>query len=188
MSIADILAIPPGLALDEAIHKYAFGLTGRAPAYSTSDADGITLLDKLPLYVARIDPPRDASRPWIAGTMSHDPTRQIEYTTLRVAAATRMAALCKATLLVVFKPAPAVRVAPAAPAPQPTAARRKRGRPAKVTAATATNSEETPTPGPQNPVVFGIRKTRLDPMPVRRPIIPEPETTAATIAGRAPKA
>jgi hypothetical protein len=115
MTNNEILALTTGPELDRAVNIYVFNDTGKtAPAFSTSDADGMKLLDKLPLFVARVDPAHpnlDHSRPWIAGTLTWEPTVKGDVTSLRVAAPTRLTALCKAALLFTLRPAKAGRAA-----------------------------------------------------------------------------
>jgi hypothetical protein len=108
MTSAEILALPPGPELDKAVHLFVFSNDGKARYYSTKDADGIRLLDKLPLFVARIPdnhPNYEASRPFCAGTLIHNPDVKGDMTALRVTASTRLVALCKAALIVVLRPA-----------------------------------------------------------------------------------
>lgn len=108
MTPQQILALTPGPELDKAVSIYCFNSpAGKRPAYSTDDAAGMKLLDRFPLFVARVDdghPARDPSRPFVAGTLAHEPSIRGDVTTLRVSAPTRMTALCKAALLFSLRP------------------------------------------------------------------------------------
>lgn len=119
MTPQDALALTPGPELDQAVNLHVFNSAAKAPAFSTSDVEGIRLLDKLPLFVARVNPSHphfDTARPWIAGTLAFDAATKGDVTTLRVASATRLAAICKAALLVTLQPAVITRAAPTSPA------------------------------------------------------------------------
>ncbi len=126
MNSAEIIALPSGKPLDEAVHSYVFNNTGPVLPYSTSDEAGIELLDRLPLFIGRVSPahPRfDPQRAWVAGTLTHDPNFKGDITSLRVTASARMVALCKAALIFTLKPAAAPAGSQrAAPAPQPPSA------------------------------------------------------------------
>lgn len=104
MTAQEILALN-GPALDNAVHVYVMGAKGEPAPYSTDDAVGMKLLDRLPLYVGRIDskhPELKAERPWQAGILVHEPTVKGDVTRLRVTAPTRLAAICKAALIFVL--------------------------------------------------------------------------------------
>lgn len=114
MNPDDILALTPGPQLDAAVHTHIFNRKGKPAAYSTRSTDAITLIDRLPLFVARVDPahPRfDAARPFIAGTLAHEPSVKGDVTLLRVSAATLSVALTKAALLYTFREVKAPRPA-----------------------------------------------------------------------------
>lgn len=102
-----ILSLQPGHELDKAVHAVVFANDGRLFKYSTTDSCAAKLLDRLPLFVGRVDPTHakfDINRPWVAGTLAHDPATKGDLTVLRVTSATRMGALCKAALLLVLHP------------------------------------------------------------------------------------
>lgn len=104
MNIPDIIALQPGPALDSAVHLHVFAQKDSpAPLYSFNDAAAITILDRLPLYVGRVEPTSDPARPWSAGILAHDPAGKMDYTALRVLAPTKAVALCKAALLHMFR-------------------------------------------------------------------------------------
>ena len=118
MNPQDILALPPGPALDAAIHQFLFGGVGPVVAYSTDDREGAKIFDRMALFVGRVDsgPKYNAGRPWIAGVFAYENSVNGYVTRLSVTAPTRLIALCKAALLVLFQPAKSDRVAsPAAP-------------------------------------------------------------------------
>lgn len=114
MTADEILALTPGEQLDQAIHTYVFGGSGPLMKYSTNDADGARIMDKLPLFVGRIEGGAryNPVRPWIAGVMSSDGAANAYVTRLTVAAPTRLIALSKAALLVIFQPAKSNQGAP----------------------------------------------------------------------------
>lgn len=115
MTHENILALQPGPELDQAVHVAVFGGIGKLAPYSTKDSAGLKVLDRLPLFIGRVDPshPRfDASRPWVSGTLTHNAEIKGDMTALRVTAPTRGVALCKAALLVLLRPARAERPAP----------------------------------------------------------------------------
>lgn len=208
MTHTEILALTPGPDLDQAVHLFVFNQTGDAPRYSTDDAAGIKLLDRLPLFVARVDPSHpqlDPSRPWIAGTLAHEPAFKGDVTTLRVSAPTRLTALCKAALLVVLRPA---RVNTASPessrtqaqdvaarigtpaARNPRATVPTRGKPGPKPRGKAKIEPPAPqirTRGANQPRVFVHGNEKLAPMPKRTKefIAPQP---LATIGGAQTKA
>lgn len=108
MTTQDILALSPGAPLDQAVHQFVFGETGKAPAYSTDEATALRLLDRLPMFVGRVPadyPKQDPARPFVAGTLRFEPAISGEAAGLRVSAASRAVAICKAALLVIFQPA-----------------------------------------------------------------------------------
>lgn len=108
MTSAEILAIPPGPALDLAVHQYCLGGIGDPLPYSTSEADAVKILDRLSLFVGRVSPQHsrfDPNRPYVAGTLVFDQATGGDTSRIRVTAATRMIALCKAALIVVLQPA-----------------------------------------------------------------------------------
>lgn len=112
MTTNEILALTPGPALDQAVHNFVYSNAGKCKPYSTKDTHGIALLDRLPLFVARLPdnhPTFDPSRPFAAGTLAHNADLKGDMTALRVTAPTRLVALCKAALLVVLRPAKADR-------------------------------------------------------------------------------
>lgn len=129
MTSADILSLSPGLPLDQAVSIYVMGESGKPLPYSTDEAHALKLLDRLNLFVGRVpadSPKQDPSRPFVAGTLGFDAASSGEVARLRVTAGTRMIALCKAALLVIFAPAKSGRESNRAPAPTPqpsTAAR-----------------------------------------------------------------
>lgn len=115
MTPSDILALPPGPDLDRAVQTYVFNATGKVPAFSTDSTTGLRLLDRLPLFVGRVDPSHphfDPSRPWIAGTLAYEATVKGDMTSLRVAAPTMLTALTKAALLFTLRPARTQRSGP----------------------------------------------------------------------------
>lgn len=115
MTTDEILSLAAGPTLDAAVHVHVFSNTGKASRYSTRDSAGMKVLDKLPLFVGRVSPAHphfDVARPWIAGTLTHNPDIKGDMTALRVTAGTRLVALCKAALLVVLRPAKAERPGP----------------------------------------------------------------------------
>lgn len=108
MNTDEILALQAGPALDQAVHSVIFGSTGKLPAYSTREASALALMDRLPLFVGRVDashPMFDAARPFVAGLLTYDRTLSGDVTRIRVTGPTRMVALCKAALLVALRPA-----------------------------------------------------------------------------------
>jgi hypothetical protein len=201
MNSTEILALPAGPALDEAVQRAIWGDT-LTPAdqgtYSTDDAQAIRLLSRLPLFVARVDPPGDRDRPWTAGQLTHGENGTIDYTSLRVSAPTLPLAICKAALLVCGRTAAAKFVPPAPKAPKPkaekpaalpvTAPTGYRGlkskrvaadRAAKKGARLAAPAKPAPTPaaptGPAQPRIFLRRASERPAIPQRREIaIPQP--------------
>jgi hypothetical protein len=118
MNANDILALPPGPALDQAVHQFIFGGVGPTVPYSTDDREAAKIFDRMALFVGRVDsgPKYNAGRPWIAGVLAHEPSVNGYVTRLSVTAPSRLIALCKAALLVMFQPAKSDRGAsPAAP-------------------------------------------------------------------------
>lgn len=120
MNSATILALPPGPELDQAIHTFLIGGTGPVEPYSTSDAAGAKILDRMGLFVGRVDsgPKYTPGKPWLAGVLAYEPTVSGYVTRLSVSAPTRLSALCKAALLVLFQPAKSDRVALVRPSEQ----------------------------------------------------------------------
>lgn len=115
MTTEQILALPAGPELDQAVHTAVFGGRGRLVPYSTKDAAGLKLLDRLPLFVARIPenhPQFDPLRPFVAGTLTHHFDLKADVTTLRVTAATRLIAICKAALIIGGQPSRLERPSP----------------------------------------------------------------------------
>lgn len=107
MNSADILALTPGTQLDQAVNAFIFGNANPTDRFSTDDAAGAKILDRMSLFVGRIDsgPKFSPGRPWIAGVLAWEPTVSGYVTRLSVTAPTRLVALCKAALLVIFHPA-----------------------------------------------------------------------------------
>lgn len=161
MTSDEILALTPGPQLDAAIHLHVFSNPGKAPAYSTKDAAGMKILDRLPLFVGKLDPAHpkyDSSRPFVAGTLAHEPSLNGDVTRLRVTAPSRLVALCKAALLVVLRPAKAER-----PAPRQSSAEQARDIAARIGTPAARNPNN---PRVSQPTVHRGRDAR-PPMPQR---------------------
>jgi len=120
MNATDVIALQPGQPLDQAVHALIFNNSGPVQPYSTEDGAGMAILDRVPMFVGRVGlqhPKLDLNRPWVAGTLSFDPNFKGDITSLRVTAATRLVALCKAALI--FTLSPAAGPAPRAAASQP---------------------------------------------------------------------
>lgn len=118
MNAQTILALTPGPELDQAVNTFLFGGANPTDKFSTDDASCAKILDRLSMFVGRIDsgPKYSPGKPWIAGVFAWEPTISGYVTRLSVTAPTRTVALCKAALLVVFQPAKSDRVAsPAVP-------------------------------------------------------------------------
>lgn len=109
MNPSEILALQPGPGLDKAVHNHVFNKTGKAPAYSTDDSAALLILDKIPLFVASVDPDKpdyNAAKPYVAGRLQHERSVQGDITILRVVGATKAVTLCKAALLALAKMGP----------------------------------------------------------------------------------
>lgn len=93
-----------GLELDRAVHSIVFESKARkVPPYSTDTATALTILDRLPLFVASVDPSRDdfiPDKPFLAGRLQYEPSVKGDITLIRVAGATLPLALCRAALIV----------------------------------------------------------------------------------------
>lgn len=201
MNSTKILALQPGIDLDQAVMRAVWGdkLTPADDgAYSTDPVFAIRLLSRLPLFVARVDPPADKERPWTAGQLTHAESGQMDYTTLRVSASTMAVALCKAALLVVAR-AEASKFVPATPKPArpkaekpaalpvtaPTGYRGLKSkrvaaeRAAKKAAKLAAPAKSAPAPvipsGPAQPRIFLRHASERPAIPKRKEIvIPQP--------------
>lgn len=108
MTTTEILALAPGPDLDRAVHAFVFAGEGKSGFYSTKHLDSLKILDRIPgMFVARIDPSNPTfkpERPWISGTLAHEPTVKGDVTRLRISAPTWPIALCKAALIYTFNP------------------------------------------------------------------------------------
>lgn len=191
MTTSEVLALPPGPAMDAAVHRLVFrdvvSLTDiMPPAYSTDDAAGMAILDQLPLFVGRLPashPGFNAARPWVAGTLSFAPSLQTDAATLRVVSVTRLGALCKAALVSVLQsaagspetaiPAPLEAMPP--DPPLPASRPKKRGRPAKAVATPALQPvNPVVAPAPARPAVHQPRiftNAKFPPLPKRKPFV-----------------
>jgi hypothetical protein len=109
MNATEIIALQVGAPLDNAVHVRVFGLKGKAPPYSTDDATALQILDRVPLFVASIDPDKpdySAERPFVAGRLQHENSVKGDITILRVTGATKAIALCRAALIALAKLGP----------------------------------------------------------------------------------
>lgn len=165
MTTEQILALQPGPELDQAVHASIFGGVGKVKAFSTKDADAITLLDKLPLYVsatAPTHPKYDPARPFHAGTLVPEATVKGDVTRLRLTAATRAVALCKAALMLAHGNVRTT--APTQPAPSLAAIV---GTPAARGAARLRRPAADTQPSRAQPRVFTQKQSERAPMPKR---------------------
>src|SRR5688500_3968240 len=108
MTPAQINALPVGPELDRAVHQIVFGQKSRKnpPPYSTVRDAALTILDKVPLFVASVDPDHrdyDAQRPFMAGRLQYEPYVKGDTTIIRLSAPTLEQALCRAALIVISK-------------------------------------------------------------------------------------
>jgi hypothetical protein len=118
MNAQDILALPPGPALDQAVNTFVFGGANPADKFSTDDVASAKILDRLNLFVGHVNsgPKFNPARPWLAGVLAYENSVSGYVTRLSVTAPTRGIAIAKAALLVMFQPAKSDRVAsPVAP-------------------------------------------------------------------------
>lgn len=195
MNTNDVLALAPGPALDEAVHRHVYGESGHepAPAFSTDFAAGALLLDRLPLFVARVEKPKDPAKPWIAGTIAPDMEATSWRTTLTVSGPTMLGVLCRAALLVALKSPPIVAAEPKSGpvVVKPAAAMMtRRGDPAgarllpnrkangsKVPvkapdrAPVPAKATQRPIPAIRQPSIFLGARSKLAPLPKRKPFL-----------------
>jgi hypothetical protein len=103
MNPQEIIALQPGPELDRAVNTVVFGQNGKtSPAYSTEPAIALRILDKLPLFVASVDPGRpgyNEEKPFVAGRLQHEQSVKGDVTVMRVTGPTLPAVLCRAALL-----------------------------------------------------------------------------------------
>ena len=113
MSPAEIVKMPAGPALDTLVHQQVFEARGKAPPYSTDDTVAITILDRLPLFLARVDPGKpdyNPEKPYVAGRLQHENSVRGDITILRVVGRTKALVLAKAALMTLSKVGAAVSV------------------------------------------------------------------------------
>lgn len=179
MNAAEILALQSGQPLDATVHSYIFNNAGPVLPYSTESAVALGILDRLPLFVGRVAPTHpkiDPARPWISGTLTHEPSFKGDVTALRVTGPTLAIALCKAALIFTMKPATG---------PAPRAAAQPRSNPASEQAArdvarrVGTKRARNPKAEPETPPARNLRADKSG----SKPAFNRPQQPAAHRSG-----
>lgn len=101
LTVQEILAMKPGKELDQAVHRFAMGRPGPAPAYSTKSEVAVGILAHLHIGVAQLSPKTPGykpERPFVAFSLDRG-TPGTFVTTVSVTAATLPLALSKMALL-----------------------------------------------------------------------------------------
>lgn len=176
MTPTEIQSMIAGPELDRAVHLHVFQAKGKAPAYSTDRQYAVGILDKLPLYVASINPGRDdfnPGKPWKAGTLQYEPSVKGDITVTQFSAPTAEIALCKAALLAVAQAGGAIKRQPSQPRTPNRGASMAERIDGQVKAKRAAKLRPAALPARVNqPGVPRSNRQQLEPMPQRKNAVP----------------